>query len=84
MYTTKEGKILNGSNMISRSRQEKMIQDGWIIRRVESGETDQEAYDRISAEFPGRIVRIYSSTTAVRGYYSKYAMIKWPRKARSE
>ena len=84
MYTTKEGKTLNGSNMISRSRQEKMIQDGWTIVHVDPCESAQEAYDRISEEHPGRIVRIYSDTTRVRGFHDKYAMMRWPRKAGSK
>ena len=84
MYTTKEGKTLNGSNMISRSRQEKMLASGWSLVHVDVRESAQEAYDRISEEHPGRIVRIYSDTTRVRGFHDKYAMMRWPRKARSE
>lgn len=84
MYITKEGKTLNGSNMISRSRQEKMIQDGWTIVHVDPRESAQKAYDRISDERPGRIVRIYSNTTRVRGYHDKYAMVRWPRSSKKE
>ena len=79
MYKTKEGKVLEDHNMISRSRQEQMLSTGWELRHVDDRESAQDAYDRISKDNPGKIVRIYSATTAVRGYYNKYAMVRWPR-----
>lgn len=78
-YVTLTGKVLKGTNMISRARQEDMLKNGWSIEHVDTGETAQQAYDRLTKENPDKIVRIYSSTTAVRGYYSKYAMIRWPK-----
>lgn len=81
MYRAENGKILDDSVILSRSRQDSMLSKGWELRRVDLHETAQEAYDRISAANPFRIVRIYSATTAIKGYHDKYAMIKWNKKA---
>ena len=70
----REGKKLKGSNMISKARQQQMIDQGYMIKTVDSFETAQEAYDRLSMSYT--TVRIYSQTTKVRGYYSRYAMVK--------
>lgn len=80
MYKTIDGKTLDSSVILSRSREDYMLENGWDLRHVETGETAQEAYDRIVQANPEKIVRIYSATTAVRGYHSKYAMVRWPRK----
>lgn len=81
MYKTSTGMILKDSNMLSRSRMDDMLNNGWSLVHVDLHESAQEAYDRISREHKGMIVRIYSATTAVRGYYSKYAMVRWPKKS---
>ena len=74
MYRAEDGKILDDSVLISRKRQAEMASRGWKRRLVNLQETAQEAYDRIY--FPGRIVRIYSETTCIRGYHSHFAMVK--------
>lgn len=74
MYITKTGKKYNDSNMISRAREEQMLNNGYDIRTISVNESAQEAYDRLAAKHD--IVRIYSHTTFVRGYYTLYAMVK--------
>ena len=80
MYKAEKGKTLDDSVILSRAREEEMLAKGWSLRHVEIRETAQEAYDRISQAEPFKVVRIYSATTAVKGYHSKYAMVRWPRK----
>lgn len=78
MYKAEHGKVLNDHVILSRSRQEDMLNKGWELRHVELHESAQEAYDRIKKQAgPLKIVRIYSATTAVRGYHDKYAMVRW-------
>ena len=76
MYRAENGKILDDSVVIGRKRQEQMATKGWSFRVVNSQETAQEAYDRIHGGFPNRIVRIYSATTAIRGYHNHFAVVK--------
>lgn len=80
MYTTLKGKTLDDHVILSRSRQEDMLAKGWVLVHVDTHETAQEAYDRITKAHPFRIVRIYSATTAIKGYHDKYAMMRWPKK----
>lgn len=74
MYIGKNGRRLNEDNMISRSRQEQMLDNGYACMVVRFRETAQEAYDRLSKTH--NTVRIYSDTTCVRGYHDLYAMVK--------
>lgn len=73
-YTDKNGKHFVGGSYISRARQDKMIANGYYIAHVETSETEQDAYDRLSKT--NETVRIYTEGTAVRGYRTKYAMCK--------
>ena len=72
--TDKNGKHFVGGSYISRARQDKMIENGYFLAHVETSETEQQAYDRLSKDY--EIVRIYTAGTAVRGYRDKYAMCK--------
>ena len=73
-YTDKNGKHFVGGSYISRARQDKMLENGYVIKHVEMYETDQDAYDRLSKDW--EIVRIYTAGTAIRGYRHMYAMCK--------
>jgi len=72
-YKTKEAKRVN-VNFLSANRQTEMIHNDWKIKISNITETSQELYDRLSQVY--NKVKIYYTTTSVRGYYAIFAMVK--------
>lgn len=73
MYTDKSGNE-HRSYIISEERFLRMEKNGYHYEIANCHECEQELYDRLSSKY--ETVRIYESTTRVKGCHDIYAMVK--------
>lgn len=74
MFKDKNGKVRR-TYVLTEERFMSMEENGYIYKSISCMESCQEAYDRLSERYG--VVKIYESTTAVRGYHKLYAMCKY-------
>ena len=65
---------MNNVRVLSGKEQERMTANGWFIVFAKRHESDDQLKDRLSQKFSK--VKIYYTTTYVRGYYNTIAMVK--------
>lgn len=63
------------ARVLSNKEQERMVNNGWRLMLADSySETESALYARLSEKWEK--VKIYESTTQIRGLHSMYAMCK--------
>lgn len=77
MYTIIKNGVETKVNYCGKDAQERMIKNGWRIElQAYANENEQDMYDRLEATGKYKDIKIYYSTTRIRGYHSFFAMVK--------
>ena len=65
---------MNNPRVLSGKEQDRMCNNGWFLVIAEPRETTEELYNRLSKKY--NKVKVYYSTTAIKGYHDIFAMVK--------
>lgn len=73
----KNGKLANVNNGGSKEFQERMIRNGWRIQLpLNYSESAQALYDRLAASGRYSDIKVYWSSTRIRGLHEYFAFVK--------
>lgn len=78
MKIIKNGVEVNVNNGSGKSLQDRMIANGWVMKLGTScDESAQELYDRLNSTGYYKDIKVYYTTTQIRGIYSYFAFVKY-------
>ena len=76
MYKNSKGKMIE-ARLLGRKGQEDLTAKGYRIILANFHESEQELYDRLTASgYNYKSIRIWKSSTAIRGIYDIFAMVR--------